>query len=379
MTFLSRILTLIFAAMFFSSCLMLPEKQEPPETPHLAKKKQLIAKQEEARARATARKIQSILERNGSIYSNPKITAYLQSVMNKLYPKYKGRMNVKILKFTNLNAFALANGTIYFNLGLIARLENEAQLATVLGHEGAHYVYKHLLKRRLKIKAATLAGSNRTTIYGYTRALERSADRHAFMRLRKAGYDTSEAYKVFEHLLDEVTLLRVHKPGLVRLHPKLVDRITSFKKLHAKFGNKAGLLRNGHYNKRMRKVKIADLEANLAAGNYKSVILILERPRLNKDYPKFYRYYLGEAYRLRGQSDDYSKAAESYLQSTRNAPQFSPAYNALGIYYLKQVKLRKARQYFRQYLKLNPQGKHAAYANHYIMSIDNKIRKGSSL
>lgn len=378
MTFLLRLLMLVFATMYFSSCQMLPEKQQQPDKTVLVKNQQLIAKREEARARATARKIESILERNGSVYSNPKITAYLQTVMNKLYPKYKGRMNVKILKFTHLNAFALANGTIYFNLGLIARLENEAQLATVLGHEGAHYVYKHLLKRRLKIKAATLAGSSKSTLYGYSRALERSADQQAFVRLKKAGYDTSEAYKVFEHLLDEVTLLRGHKPGLVRLHPKLVDRITSFKKLHAKYGNKSGVLRNGQYNQIMRKVKIADLEANLAAGNYKSVILILERPRMNKDYPKFFRYYLGEAYRLRGHAGDYNKAAESYLQSTRNAPQFSPAYNALGIYYLKQVKLRKARQYFRQYLKLNPQGKHAAYANHYIMSIDNKIRKGSN-
>lgn len=336
----------------------------------------VIDKHEEARALNTAKKIEAILKRNGSIYNNKKVTAYLQKVMNRLYPAFKNKITVKILNFTDLNAFALANGTIYFNLGLIARLENEAQLATVLGHEGAHYVYKHSIRKRQKIKSVADVRTNKRGIYGYSRNLEREADRHAFRRLKKAGYNTSEAYKVFVHLAAEVKLLQRHTPGLVRLHPKLTERITSFRVLHNKSGNKAGVKHKKIYNLQMRKVKIADLEANLATGNYKSIILILGRLNMNKTYPGYYPYFLGEAYRLRGQQSDYDTAAKSYLKSTQNSPQYAPAYNALGIYYLKKNSLHKARQYFKQYLKLSPQGKYAAYANHYIMSINKKLLTG---
>ncbi len=336
----------------------------------------VIDRHEEARALNTAKKIAAILKRNGSVYGNKKVTAYLQTVMNKLYPAFKNRIKVKVLNFTNLNAFALANGTIYFNLGLIARLENEAQLATVLGHEGAHYVYKHSIRKRLKIKSVADVRTNKRGIYGYSRSLEREADQYAFRRLKKAGYDTSEAYKVFEHLAAEVKLLKKHTPGLVRLHPKLTERISSFRVLHTKSGNKNGVKRRRIYNINMRKVKIADLEANLATGNYKSIILILGRSNINKAYPGYYPYFLGEAHRLRGQESDYDKAAKSYLKSTQNSPQYAPAYNALGVYYLKKNSLHKARQYFKQYLKLSPQGKYAAYANHYIMNINKKLLTG---
>ncbi len=365
------ILTLLLITAFFSSCQIMPEKKRLDNTDKL-----VIDKQDEARALGTARKIAATLKRNGSVYNNPKVTAYLQSVMNRLYPTFKNRIKVKILNFTDLNAFALANGTIYFNLGLIARLENEAQLATVLGHEGAHYVNKHALKRRMKIRSATDIGANKRSIYGYSRNLEREADRMAFLRLKKVGYDTSEAYKVFEHLVAEIKLLQRDKPELVSLHPKLTERIASFKKLHAKFGSVKKIKRSRLYNLRMRKVKIADLETNLSASNYKSVILILNRPNMGKMYPGYFPYFLGEAYRLRGHSKDYEKAAESYRKSTRNAPQYAPAYNALGIFYLKQKKFKMARQYFKQYLKLRPRGKHAAYANHYIMRIDKKVKSG---
>jgi predicted Zn-dependent protease len=34
------------------------------------------------------------------------------------------------------------DGGIYVNVGLLARFENEAQLATVLAHEGTHFTHR---------------------------------------------------------------------------------------------------------------------------------------------------------------------------------------------------------------------------------------------
>ena len=41
------------------------------------------------------------------------------------------------------NAFALANGTVVVNAGLFAILENEAQLASIVGHEIARATQEH--------------------------------------------------------------------------------------------------------------------------------------------------------------------------------------------------------------------------------------------
>ncbi len=72
------------------------------------------------------------LARGGVIYESEATTAYVQGVLDRLFPEFKGHMQVAVLKSAQLNAFALPNGRIYINQGLLARFHNEAQLATLL-------------------------------------------------------------------------------------------------------------------------------------------------------------------------------------------------------------------------------------------------------
>ena len=54
--------------------------------------------------------------------------------------------SIHVLINPSLNAFAYPTGAIYVHSGLLARLENEAQLATVLAHEIAHIVHRHAIR-----------------------------------------------------------------------------------------------------------------------------------------------------------------------------------------------------------------------------------------
>ena len=47
-----------------------------------------------------------------------------------------------------MNAFATPNGIVVVNSGLIEMLENEAQLAAVVGHEIAHATHEHTWRQQ---------------------------------------------------------------------------------------------------------------------------------------------------------------------------------------------------------------------------------------
>lgn len=94
------------------------------------------------------------LARASKINSDPALTVYLQGIMDRLYPEFKGRLRVHLLNAQHINAFALPNGSVYVNAGLIARFQNEAQLATVMAHEGAHFTHRHSLQQAEQAKNA---------------------------------------------------------------------------------------------------------------------------------------------------------------------------------------------------------------------------------
>ena len=46
------------------------------------------------------------IDRSGQIYEDARVTAYVQGVMDRLYPEFKGKIKVHIYDSTQLNAFA---------------------------------------------------------------------------------------------------------------------------------------------------------------------------------------------------------------------------------------------------------------------------------
>src|SRR5690348_5115176 len=72
------------------------------------------------------------------LYQDPLLEDYLNQVAGRLAPpELQGqeaiRLRVYVIRDPTLNAFTYPTGSIYVHTGLLARLENEAQLAVVLG------------------------------------------------------------------------------------------------------------------------------------------------------------------------------------------------------------------------------------------------------
>ena len=94
-----------------------------------------------------------------------------------------------IVDTDDVNAFATQGGYVYISRGILPYMQNEAQLAAVLGHEIGHITAKHLQAQK---KKSALAGSRERgdrDLHGHSPA--RRPDQHGgrrdHQRLRPRG------------------------------------------------------------------------------------------------------------------------------------------------------------------------------------------------
>lgn len=161
--------------------------------------------------RAAINEFDRYIEDHGWIYDDPVATQYVEHVGLSVVPPdtpENVHWRFRIMRDPVPNAFALPNGTIYVNSGLLSRLQNEAQLAAVLAHESTHVYNRHtylgfrdMRKKMVAIDifevaatAAAYGGVNYgivaaignviplaiiTSIFGYRSDLEHEADVYA--------------------------------------------------------------------------------------------------------------------------------------------------------------------------------------------------------
>jgi predicted Zn-dependent protease len=344
---------------------------------------------EEKRLWDQAYEFDDLMRRSGFVIRDDAFTAYMQGIADRLYPDLRGTVRVRLVKSPFLNAFALPNGSIYVNQGLAARFENEAQLATVLSHEIAHFALRHgyrnqetaknttLLRTLLSLIRIPIPGNlvdiiYASSVFGYSRSLETEADDYGYPRVVGAGYAAAETPKVFEHLIREIKTGDIREPFFFSTHPKLQDRVDSYKAL-SKSSPPGGEVLEEVYESRVMGLRIANLEDELSMGRARHVLLALCDETQLADYPPTVHYYLGEAYRQRGGLLDEVDAEREYLEAIRLAPDFPPSYRALGTLYYKQSAWSEAAHYLGAYLARAPQSPQRGYVETYLRTAREKL------
>src|ERR1044072_7518067 len=79
---------------------------------------------------------------SGKVLFGDTVTQYVNAVADRVLvnqPELRGKLRFYCLKSSEANAFSTNQGIVFITLGLIAQLENEAQLAFVISHEVEHY------------------------------------------------------------------------------------------------------------------------------------------------------------------------------------------------------------------------------------------------
>ena len=195
----------------------------------------------------------------GDLITDPALTAYVQSVGTKLGAVSDRKLPYEFVVLASgvPNAWALPGGKIAVNRGLLLELDDEAELAAVLGHEITHAAARHGAQAQERamvaqvgmVAAAVALGDDQnanavlgaaalgtaliTTKYG--RDAELQSDRYGIRYMAKAGYDPQGAVALQEKF---VALSKGRTSnwleGMFASHPPSAERVVANQRNAAK-------------------------------------------------------------------------------------------------------------------------------------------------
>jgi len=292
-----------------------------------------------------------VIQQMDGVYPDPALEAYVNRVgkrLGKVSHRPELNYTFRVINNSVPNAFALPGGYIAITRGLLVALDNEAQLAAVLGHEIVHVTARHsvqsMQRQRLMGLGVGLLGAAVGDHYGplskkagqlaagllensYSREQESEADRIGIDYMVRAGYDPRGAIALQEYFYRQVE--KGADPnwveGLFRTHPFSKER----------------------------------LDANRAyvASRYPTVRGILGEPQfhaavagLKRTAPAYALYDQAKTLEKQGQT---MQAIETYQKATLLAPEQALIQAGLGLAYLRTEDLVPARRYLERAVQLD--------------------------
>jgi hypothetical protein len=169
------------------------------------------------------------VENTGAIYNNPMLQRYINAMGQRLVPKdspnlYSFKLVLNPVPFTH----AYTTGTILISTGMVSILDDEAQLAYILGREIAHIEKNHayelvhnqvlqdelnagkeqqktFLKSTFGLIGALFAAQIHEDGTEWPELYENQADDAAIQYMLDQSYDAREAPRVFIHLQTVIT------------------------------------------------------------------------------------------------------------------------------------------------------------------------------
>jgi len=203
---------------------------------------------------------QEVIDQYG-IYPDAKLSAYVTEVGQKMAQiSHRPQLSYqfKVLDSPVVNAFAVPGGYVYVTRGILSYLNDEAELAGVVGHELGHVNARHTAKQYSQMQLAQIGlglgvmlsedfrkyaglaqfGVN-LLFLKFSRDDERQADDLGVEYSSKVGYDSYRMAAFFE-TLERLSGGSANSglPDWFSTHPNPVDRIGAVRKKTAQWQTK---------------------------------------------------------------------------------------------------------------------------------------------
>jgi predicted Zn-dependent protease len=325
------------------------------------------------------------LRRSPLLVRDAALTTYLIDLVCRLGGDHCSDVRVYVVRAAQFNAAMAPNGSMQVWSGLLLRVDNEAQLAAVLGHELGHYLERHTLERLrdLKNKAAAamvasmfgLVGAVATlgiaaSATGFSRDQERRADEIGLRLLHDAGYDTRQAAQVWDDLLAELKIRGGEDAGqrspMFATHPPAGERRDALLRMAATSGGNLGV---DELERVIGPHRLEWLQEELRRGQFdESLELFSRKLKLRADDP-LWLYARGEALRQRGKDEDFAPALADLQHGASRAKAPAELFRSLGLLHRRRAEATAAHAAFEKYLALAPDAGDAGLIKSYLMEV----------
>lgn len=196
------------------------------------------------------------------VYDDPELLKYVNDLgqkMAKISHRPNLKYEIKVMDSPVINAFAVPGGYVYITRGILAYLNNEAELAGVMGHEIGHVTARHSAAQMSKAQLAQigigvtsmisediaqyagLAGQAVGLLFlKFGRDDERESDKLGVQYSTTVGYDAHEMANFFK-VLDKMNSQSGQSlPDFLSTHPNPADRVQDVGKLADSWQKKIG-------------------------------------------------------------------------------------------------------------------------------------------
>ncbi len=318
------------------------------------------------------------LKHSKLLVKDPKLNAYIQRVLCKTVGQERcASTRVYIMRTPYFNASMAPNGMMMVWSGLLLRVRNEAELASVLGHEFGHFENQHSLQsfRDIRAKTDAMAWFSLVPVVGslaqfslmgslfkFNRQMEREADMIALNYMSSNGYDPKAAATIWEQLrgeMDATAKGRKQKSrkdmngGFFATHPNSKERMEYLKDAAGDKGN-AGF-RDGaaEYRAALKKWWPRLIDDQIKLNDFGATEFLLEQLASN-GWTSDLLFARGELYRARGRSNDFEKAIGFYRKAAAKRDAAPECWRGLGLALMRSGAVDEGKAALRKYLKRKP-------------------------
>jgi beta-barrel assembly-enhancing protease len=323
------------------------------------------------------------MRRSPFLIRDAALREYLQGIACKLGGSHCADVRVYPVRTPFFNASMAPNGMMQVWSGLLLRVDNEAQLAAVLGHEIGHYLQRHLVDRLRDMKAraafgmfigmfglvgqigqlGVLAGA-----FGFSRDQERDADGVGLNLMTMAGYDPREAAKVWDNLRGELVASQGAEAGkaspMFATHPPSQERSDTLARLAE--NSTGGFLGEAEYAAKIAPLQFDLLEDELKRGQYGETLVLLDRLIKRSPQRADLLYFRGETRRLRASDGDHDRALADLHASTALGSEPAHVHRAVGYIHHQREQWTESRAAFARYLERAPTAPDAGLIKTYL-------------
>ena len=233
------------------------------------------------------------IRQNFGVVQDEEVTRYV-SLVGLVLAKKSKRSNLPfrffVLDSDSVNAFAAPGGLIHITRGALASMNDEAELAGVLGHEIAHVVEKHSVEAMQKMKGIELAEGQTNLrensqvfdkvadevyqgmLQGFSRKEETKSDELGVRAAVGPGYDPNGLVR-FLHTLRLLYQGESERVGLFSSHPETQDRIKKVESQISKkkMTKKGSITLPDRFNQFVKYELVPELEEELSVEGARGV------------------------------------------------------------------------------------------------------------